>query len=227
MTVSQNNIELCNIKFLSIEIDLAVIIDNRAELEIEEDGTRKLSDDIAALKKAFEGHGFCVLYFNNLSSHSIVSLLNNLRMTIEDSQLSLFALTFLGKKETSHFYDVNGKDISFIKLFHPFTHKLRERNMLLPSTPKLFFFCTDDEECSSLHEAHCPQNSLVLAAACNNLELTPFVNLFVEKFSIATDLIKSFQVIRTEYKNLGATCISYETISSRHTLFFHQSINNE
>ena len=87
---------------------------------MEENGTRVINDQAKSLKEAFEGVGFCVLYFNSLSSESIARLLQSFQDNFDHSQLSAFALVFLSKGRTPQLYDANDKVILFDTVFQFF-----------------------------------------------------------------------------------------------------------
>ena len=106
-----------------IEIALAVIIDNRGEVEVQ-------NDEAAALKKAFEDLEFAVLYFNSLSSESIATLLEALSKA-DHSQLLMIALVFLSKGKTNELYDADAVTVPYEDVFYHF---------LSCKIPVIFFF---------------------------------------------------------------------------------------
>ena len=117
------------ILIISIEIALAVIIDNRGEVKVENE-ERILNDEAAALKKAFEDLEFAVLYFNSLSSESIATLLEAISEA-DHSQLLMIALVFLSKGKTAELYDADGVALPYKDVFYHF---------LSCPIPVIFFF---------------------------------------------------------------------------------------
>ena len=101
-----------------IEIYLAVIIDNRGEVRMENE-ERILNEEALALKKVFEDLEFAVLYFNSLSSESIVTLLEAISKA-DYSQLLMIALVFLSKGKTAEFYDADGVVVPYTAVFDRF-----------------------------------------------------------------------------------------------------------
>ena len=101
-----------------IEIALAVILDNRGEVKVENE-KKILNDEAAALKKAFEDLEFAVLYFNNLSSESIATLLEAISKA-GHSQLLMIALVFFSKGKTAELYDADGVVVPYEDVFRHF-----------------------------------------------------------------------------------------------------------
>ena len=66
-----------------------------------------MNDEAVALEKAFENLEFAALYFNNLSSESIATLLKAISQA-DHSQLLMIALVFLIKGKTNELYDADG-----------------------------------------------------------------------------------------------------------------------
>ena len=89
-----------------------------------------MNDEAAALKTAFEGLEFAVLYFNNLTSESIATLLEALSKA-DRSQLLMIALVFLSKGKTAELYDADGVAVPYEDVFYHF---------LSCSIPVIFFF---------------------------------------------------------------------------------------
>ena len=106
------------ILIIFIEIALAVIIDNRGEVTVENE-KRILNYEAAALKKAFEDLEFAVLYFSNLTSESIATLLDAISKA-DHSQLSMIALVILSKGKTAELYDADGVAVPYKNVFHHF-----------------------------------------------------------------------------------------------------------
>ncbi|XP_019853637.1 PREDICTED: uncharacterized protein LOC109582975 [Amphimedon queenslandica] len=104
---------------LNKKIYLAVIIDNRGKVKVENE-ERILNDEAAALKKAFEDLKFAVLYFNSLSSESIATLLEAISKA-DHSQLLMIALVFLSKGKTSELYDADGVAMLYAAVFDHFS----------------------------------------------------------------------------------------------------------
>ena len=153
---------------------------------MEEDGTRVINDQAKSLKEAFEGVGFCVLYFNSHSSESITCLLQSFQDSADHSQLSAFALVFLSKGQTPQLYDANDKVIPFDAVFQFFYND----ESPLANVPKLFFFdllaCLDDQRKSSPAcplLPQCPEKSVVLAVAHNDLKFSPAINTLSSNLS--------------------------------------------
>ena len=74
--------------------------------------------------------GFCVFYFNYLSSQSISCLLKAFHQ-VDHSQLASFALVFLSKGDTNNLYSSDGP-VTFEEVFKYFDD--------ITQVPKLFFF---------------------------------------------------------------------------------------
>ena len=115
---SKINITSICILIIFIEIALAVIIDNCGEVKVE-NKERKLNEEAAALKKAFEGLEFAVLYFNSLSSESIATLLEAISKA-DHSQLLMIVLVFLSKGKTAELYDADGVAVPYEDVFYHF-----------------------------------------------------------------------------------------------------------
>ena len=102
-----------------IEIYLAVIIDNRGEVRMENE-ERILNEEALALKKVFEDLEFAVLYFNSLSSESIATLLEAISKA-DHSQLLMIALVFLSKGNTAELYGADGVAMLYAAVFDHFS----------------------------------------------------------------------------------------------------------
>ena len=126
---SKINITSISLSIIFIEIYLAVIIDNRGEVKVENE-ERILNEEAAALKKAFEDLEFAVLYFNSLSSESIATLLEAISKA-DHSQLLMIALVFLSKGKTAEFYDADDVAVPYTAVFDHF---------LRCPIPVIFFF---------------------------------------------------------------------------------------
>ena len=157
-----------------IEVLFAIIIDNCEEVTSGEDGTRVINDQAKSLKEAFEGVGFCVLYFNSLSSESIARLLQSFRDNFDHSQLSAFALVFLSKGQTPQLYDTNNEIVPFDTVFQFFYSD----ESPLAKIPKMFFFdvvCLDVKNINRPLLPQCPIKSVILAVS-HSIPFSPAVN---------------------------------------------------
>ena len=190
---------------------------------MEENGTRVINDQAKSLKEAFEGVGFCVLYFNSLSSESIARLLQSFQDNVDHSQLSTFALVFLSKGQTPQLYDANN-EVPFDAIFKFFYND----ESPLAKVPKVFFFdllaCLDDQRKSSPARPllpQCPENSVILAVAHNNLKFSPAINTFANNLSQ-----KSIQDLCKEIFQITGCFITWcNTINNN--LNFENSSNEE
>ena len=117
---------LHNVLFFLLEIHFAIIIDNHEEVQ----EVNRVSDQVDALKKSFECLGFCVLYFNFLSSQSISCLLEAFHQ-VDYLQLASFALVFLSKGHTNNLY-ASDRPVTFEEVFKYFDDIIQ--------VPKLFLF---------------------------------------------------------------------------------------
>ncbi|XP_019860473.1 PREDICTED: uncharacterized protein LOC109588799 [Amphimedon queenslandica] len=212
---------------LNKKIALAVIIDNRGEVKVENE-EKILNDEAAALKKAFENLDFAVLYFNSLSSESIATLLEAISK-VDHSQLSMIALVFLSKGKTAELYDANDLVVPYSALFSHF-----ERSPI----PAIFFFDSlhddknkkddskiDDTMAENKNGFHlplhvCPQSSLVLAATHNSAS-SPVVKEFTEKLS-HTSVQECFETICANNNSTTVKSIWHDTV--RNYLFIIKSI---
>ena len=190
-------------------IHLAVIIDNREEFKADKATNLELSDEAAALKQAFEGVGFCVLYFKSLSSQSIATLLQSFQDDVDHYLLSIFALVFLSKGKKRQLYDANNKVVPYQNvLFTPNSTDLETdaRKPLLPDVPKLFFF--DLASCSSIQEEvaiKLPNNSLLLHVTHKDL-FSHAIDSFAENLNY-TDLTDCLaKVCQQNNKSDGVKC---------------------
>ena len=86
-----------------IEIALAVIVDNRGEVKMENE-EMILSDEAAALQKALENLKFAVLYFNKLTSESIATLIE----ALSKADYSQLLMIFFSKGKTAVLNDADG-----------------------------------------------------------------------------------------------------------------------
>ena len=195
-----------------IEIALAVIIDNRGEVKVENE-ERILNDEAAALKKAFEDLEFAFLYFNSLSSESIATLLEAISK-VDHSQLLMIALVFLSKGKTAELYDADGVAVPYEDVFSHF-----------PRCPIPVIFLFDsavDGNDFKLPLCICPQNSLVLAA-CHSLASSPVVKDFTEKLS-HTSIQECFKTICANNNNTTVKSIWHDTVGTN--IYIVKSIND-
>ena len=170
------------ITHLFLEICFAIVIDNCEEVKLEEDGTKIINDQAKSLKKAFDGVGFCVLYFNSLSSELIAHLLLSFRDNVDHSQLSAFVLVFLSKGQTPQLYDANNEVVPFDAVFQFFYND----ELPLAKIPKMFLFdlaCLDDQEKSCPSLPQCPEKSVVLAVSHHTLNFSPAINTLSNNLS--------------------------------------------
>ncbi|XP_019858017.1 PREDICTED: uncharacterized protein LOC109586283 isoform X2 [Amphimedon queenslandica] len=195
---------------LNKKIALAIIIDNRGEIKVENE-EKILNDEAAALKKAFENLEFAVLYFNSLSSESIATLLEAIS-EVNHSHLSMIALVFLSKGKTAELYDADDVAVPYSALFRHF-----ERSPI----PVIFFFdslCDDkkkkDDSKIDFHlPLHiCPQNSLVLAATYNSAS-SPVLKEFTEKLG-HTSVQKCFETICANNNSTTVKSIWHDTLGN-------------
>ena len=179
-----------------------------------------LSQEAVALKEALEGLGFFVLYFNNLTAQSIISLLQSFQKNVDHSQLSMFALAFLSSKETSSMlYDANNEDLSYEKIFSFFLEHSSNDSLSLAEIPKMIIFDLAYDKNEDIVLPRCPPNSLVLAARNTNLTFSLTIKTFVNKISY-----KKVQNIFEEIKNeLGSSCFFVD--ETHDDVFIKQSIN--
>ena len=189
---------------------------------MEEDGTRVINDQAKSLKEAFEGVGFCVLYFNSLSSESIARLLQSFRDNVDHSQLSVFALVFLSKGHTPQLYDANNKVVPFDAVFQFFyNNELAE--LTLAKIPKIFFF---DVACLNVKNKNrpllpqCPEKSVILAVSHHN-PISPAINTLSNNLSR-----KSIQdCCKDVHKSTGCYATWIDNIHSE--FHFEKSSNEE
>uniref|UniRef100_A0A1X7TSD5 Caspase family p20 domain-containing protein n=1 Tax=Amphimedon queenslandica TaxID=400682 RepID=A0A1X7TSD5_AMPQE len=195
---------------LNKKIALAVIIDNRGEVKVENE-ERILNEEAAALKKAFEDLEFAVLYFNSFSSESIATLLEEFSK-VDHSQLSMIALVFLSKGKTAELYDADDVAVPYSALFCHF-----ERSPI----PAIFFFdsLSDDKKKKNDSEIGfhlplhiCPKNSLVLASA-HNTASSPVVKEFTEKLS-HTSVQECFETICANNNSTTVKSIWHDTVGN-------------
>ena len=190
---------------------------------MEEDGTRVINDQAKSLKEAFEGVGFCVLYFNSLSSESIARLLQSFRDNVDHSQLSAFVLVFLSKGRTSQLYDANNEVVPFDAVFQFFYND----ESPLAKIPKMFFFdllaCRNDQRKSSPARPLLPQfpkKSVILAVAHNDLKFSPAINTLANNLSQ-----KSIQDLCEEIRQTTDCFVNWcDTI---HNQFHFENSSNE
>ena len=117
---------LHNVCYFFLEIHFAIIIDNHEKVQ----EVNRVSDQVDALKETLECLGFCVLYFNYLSSQSISCLLESFHQ-VDYSQLASFALVFLSKGHTNDLYSPD-RPVTFEEVFKYFDDIIQ--------VPKLFLF---------------------------------------------------------------------------------------
>ena len=191
---------------------------------MEEDGTRVINDQAKSLKEAFEGVGFCVLYCNSLSSESIAHLLQSFHNNVDHSQLSAFALVFLSKGRTPQLYDANNEVVPFDAVFQFFYNNKSP----LAKIPKMFFFdllaCHNDQRKS--HPGHpllprCPEKSVVLAVAHNDLKFSPAINTLANNLSQ-----KSIQDLCKEIEETTG-CFVNQCDTIKNQFHFENSSNEE
>ena len=207
-----------------IEIALAVVIDNRGEVKVENE-ERILNEEAAALEKAFEGLEFAFLYFNSLSSESIATLLEALS-NVDHSQLLMIALVFLSKGKTAELYDADGVAMSYEDVFCHFSKCPMPLVLLFDSavddTQKKSDSTIDDILNINLPLHTCPQNSLVLVARHNSAS-SPVVKEFTEKLS-HTSVQKCFETICVNNNSTTVKSKWHDTV--RNNLFIVKSIND-
>ena len=192
-------------------------------------GEKKLNDEAAALKKAFEDLEFAVLYFNSLSSESIATLLAAISKA-DHSQLLMIALVFLSKGKAAELYDADGVVVPYEDVFNPF-----QRCQI----PVVFFFdvLVQNENDSTVDDTQkendstnddilainwpCPPNSLLLAAT-HNSESSPVVKEFTQKLS-HTSVQECFKAICANNNSTTVKSIWCDTIGNN--VFIVKSIN--
>ena len=165
---------LHNVLFFLLEIHFAVIIDNHEEVQ----EVNRVSKQVDALKETLESLGFCVLYFNYLSSQSISCLLEAFHQ-VDHSQLASFALVFLSRGHTNHPYGSDTTNVMF-EVFKYFDDILQ--------VPKLFFFhlaYSGELSSDQLKFPSLPKNSIALVVS---LELTANTNALPAISSIIMNL---------------------------------------
>ena len=162
------------IVLIPLEMHFAIIIDNHEEIQ----GVNRVSKQVDALIKAFECLGFCVLYFNYLSSQSISHLLKAFHQ-IEHLQLASFALVYLSKGDTNDLYS-SDKLVTFEEVFEYFDD--------IVQVPKLFLFHlahSGEPLTDRLKFPNPPKNSIALAVS---LKLTANITVSPAIFSIIINL---------------------------------------
>lgn len=211
-------------------IHLAVIIDNREEFNADKATNNiEFSDEAIILKEAFEGLGFCVLYFKSLSSQSIATLLQSFQDEVDHYQLSMFALVFLSKGKKCQLYDANSKVVPYCDVL--FTRDFVDlradfRKPLLPIVPKLFFF--DLALCSNIEENNFPidklsNNSFVLHVAHKNL-FSPVIDTLTENLNYTDHLKVCLEKVCEQNNKLdGVRCFNHGS----KTYFIAKSLNQK
>ena len=203
--------------YLHAEIHLAVIFDNRL-VKTEDKESEDLSSQADALKDAFKKLGFFVIHFNGLSSQSIFSFLQFFKDSIDQSQLSLFALIFLSKGKTPQLYDSNNEVVPFQDVFRIFTIAPTSSGSSLVNVPKLFFFdlaAIKDKALESFTLPQCPDNTILLAVAHKKVHVSALaIEKFADKLSIANvqkcvkdtyeELIENGEVEPIMYDRIGS-----------------------
>lgn len=188
-------------------IHLAVIIDNREEFKADRATDLELSDEAATLKQAFEGVGFCVLYFKSLSSQSIATLLQSFQDDVDHYLLSIFALVFLSKGKKRQLYDANNEVVPYHDVIFIPDSITNARKPLLSGVSKLFFF--DLASCSSIQEEvaiELPNNSLLLHVTHKDL-FSHAIDSFAENLNY-TDLTNCLTKVCQENNKLdGVKCL--------------------
>ena len=193
--------------------------------------------EASTLKKAFEDLEFAVLYFNSLSSESIVTLLEAISKA-DYSQLLMIALVFLSKGKTAELYSADGVAMPYEVVFHHFQRC---------PIPVIFFFdsaSNGKENDSTLDDTNennstvatqndndfnlplhiCPPNRLVLAAR-HNSESSPVLKEFTEKLSLSLTSVKEcFETICANNNSTTVKSIWHDTVGSN--LFIVKSIND-
>ncbi|XP_019850975.1 PREDICTED: uncharacterized protein LOC109581356 [Amphimedon queenslandica] len=214
---------LLNIQ-LSKKIALAVLIDNRGEVKVENE-ERILNDEAAALNKAFENLDFAVLYFNSLSSESIATLLEAIS-EVDHSQLLMIAVVFLSKGKTAELYDADGVAVSYEDVFRHFPRCPKPLVLLFDSvvdeTQKKKDFTIDDILNINLPLHICPQNFLILAARHNSAS-SPVVKEFTEKLS-HTSVQECFETVCANNNSTTVKSIWHDTVGDN--VFIIKSIND-
>lgn len=177
-----------------LETNFAIIIDNHGECKNDE-----TSNQIAAVKKAFENLGFCVLYFNQLRCQPIFTLLEAFK-EVDQSQLASFALIFLSTGDTNHLRDAANETITFEHILAAFSDVF---------VPKIFLFhlACPGEAASDRLDFVCspPNNSIALVVSVKQSGNTSpalasiINNLEHDKCHMQT-LKQCFETIETEIK---------------------------
>ena len=191
-----------------------------------ENGEKKLNEEAAALKKAFEDLEFAVLYFNGLSSESIATLLAAISKA-DHSQLLMIALVFLSKGKTPKLYDADGVVVPYEDVFRHFQRR---------PISVIFFFdvLVQNENDSTVDDTQkkndstnddiltlCPPNSLLLATT-HNSESSPVVKEFTEKLS-HTSVQECFKAICVNNNSTTVKSIWHDTVGNN--VFIVKSIN--
>ena len=189
-----------------LEIHFAIVIDNQEEIQ----KVDKVSNQVDALKETLECLGFCVLYFNYLSSQSISCLLEAFH-DVDHSQLASFALVFLSKGHTNNLYS-SDKLVTFEEVFEYF-HDIIQ-------VPKLFLFHlahSGEPLSDQLKFPEPPKNSIALVVSLKltaNMNVSPaipsmIINLKPEEFS-GKSLKQCFEQMKRHIDLLDSTTCDYK-----------------
>ena len=199
--------------------------------------------EASTLKKAFEDLEFAVLYFNSLSSESIVTLLEAISK-VDYSQLLMIALVFLSKGKTAELYSADGVAMPYEVVFRHFQrcpipyiyifdsasndeiHLQKENDSTLDDANESNSTVADtqNENDFNLPLHICPLNCLVLAARHNSAS-SPIVKEFTEKLSLSlTSVQECFKTICADNNSTTVKSIWHET--AENDLFIVKSIND-
>ena len=171
--------------FFLLEIHFAIIIDNHEEIQ----GVNRVSKQVDALKKSFERLGFCVLYFNFLSSQSISCLLEAFHQ-VDYLQLASFALVFLSKGHTNNLY-ASDRLVPFKEVYQYFDDILQ--------VPKLFLFHlahSGEPLNDQLKLPNPPKNSIALVVSIKltaNMNDSPAIDSMIINLKPEKDCVKPLQ----------------------------------
>ena len=172
---------MCVIVFL-LEIHFAIIIDNHEEVQ----EVNRVSKQVDALKETLESLGFCVLYFNYLSSQSISHLLKAF-CQIDHLQLASFALIYLSKGDTNDLYS-SDIPVTFEEVFEYFDD--------IVQVPKLFLFHlahSGESLTDRLKFPNPPKNSIALAISLKlmaNIKVSPAIFSIIINLKPKKDCVK-------------------------------------
>lgn len=197
-------------------INFAIIIDNSTENK----DIESLNDQAKSTKEALENLGFCVLYFNCLSSHCFRLILRAFQ-EVDHSQLSIIALVVLSKGNTRHVHGTDNEVITFEELFSHFNHNIISR------IPKFFFFhLTHDDTSNQLDfNVNIPKNSIALVASFfhdKNEKSYPGITSFIANVTYGSrKLSQCFKKIEDQCSKLPeAQCSCQSTLNDNFVLPF-------